>query len=201
MTPAGAALLYLRVSTEEQVANLSLDVQEAECRTLCERRGWAVAEVFREEGVSAKTVDRPQLQRLLAYVGRHQGRVAQVVVLRVDRLSRDREDFYFLRASLRRHGVRLVSVREEIADDSISAMIVETFSVLQAQVDNVIRSNRTRSGMQEAVRRGRWVWVAPIGYRHHADEHGRPAGLEVDPDVAPFVVRAFDGNYIDDLPR
>lgn len=187
-----AAVLYLRVSTEEQVSNLSLDTQEAETRALCERNGWEVAQVFREEGVSAKTLERPAIQRLLGYVGRQRGRISYLVVLRIDRLSRNREDFYLLRHALRRHGVRLVSVREEIADDSISAMIVETFSVLQAQVDNMIRSSRTRTGQAEALRRGRWVWMAPVGYRHAAHVDGRPVGLELDPDQAPLVARAFE---------
>ncbi len=161
-----AAVLYLRVSTEEQVSNLSLDTQEKECRDLCARKGWEVAEVFREEGASAKTLDRREMQRLLAHIGRARGKIGFVVVLRVDRLSRNREDFYLLRHALGRHGVRIVSVREDIADDSINSIIVETFSVLQAQVDNLIRSGRAKAGMREAAKRGRWVWKAPVGYRH-----------------------------------
>lgn len=186
------AYLYLRVSTEEQVSNLSLDTQEAECRALCARNAWPIAEVFREEGASAKTLERSTLQRLLAQLGKAKGKVTHLVVLRVDRLSRDRDDFYVLRAALRRHGVRIVSVREEIADDSISAMIVETFSVLQAQVDNLIRAGRAKTGMTEAARRGRWVWKAPIGYRHAPHRDGRPVGLELDPEQAPHIARAFE---------
>lgn len=144
------AYLYLRVSTEEQVSNLSLDTQEQECRALCERNDWRVAEIFREEGASAKTLERPAMQRMLAQLGRAQAKpatkITHLVVLRVDRLSRDRDDFYLLRHALRRHGVRIVSVREEISDDSISSMIVETFSVLQAQVDNLIRAGRAAKG-------------------------------------------------------
>lgn len=194
---APGAYLYLRVSTDEQVSNLSLDTQERECRELCAREGVAVVDVYREEGVSAKTpLERPQLQRLLAAVGKARGRVDRVVVCRVDRLSRNRRHFHVLVHSLERHGVRLVSVRERISEEgeeSIESVIVETFSILQAQVDNMIRSGRTRAGMSEAARRGRWVWPAPSGYRsapRGAD--GRPTGLELDPDQAPLVRRAFE---------
>lgn len=186
------AALYLRVSTEEQVSNLSLDTQEAECRAYCERRGWRVAHVFREEGASAKTLDRPEIQRLLATVGKAKPRIEHVVILRVDRLSRNREDFYVIRHALGRLKIRIASVREEISDDSISSMIVETFSVLQAQVDNLIRAGRAKTGMTEATRRGRWVWKAPIGYRHAAHQDGRPVGLELDPETAPLVALAFE---------
>lgn len=190
---AGGAILYLRVSTEEQVSNLSLDVQEQACRELCAREGWSVVAAFREEGASAKTLERPRLQQLLAYVGKSPKRVDHVVVYRVDRLSRNREDFYVVRHALRRHGVRLVSASERIAEDSIEAVIVETFSVLQAQIDNIIRSGRSRAGMTEAARRGRWVWQPPIGYRlAPRDGEGRHTGLEPDPDQAPHVRRAFE---------
>lgn len=193
---APGAYLYLRVSTDEQVSNLSLDTQERECRELCAREGVAVVDVFREEGVSAKSLERPQLQRMLAAVGKARGRVDRLVVCRVDRLSRNRRHFHVLAHSLARHGVRLVSARERISEDgeeSIESVIVETFSVLQAQVDNMIRSGRTRAGMTEAARRGRWVWPAPPGYRSAPrGPDGRPTGLELDPEQAPLVRRAFE---------
>jgi DNA invertase Pin-like site-specific DNA recombinase len=42
-----AALIYTRVSTIEQVENLSLDTQERECRAHCRREGLKVDRVFR----------------------------------------------------------------------------------------------------------------------------------------------------------
>lgn len=190
--PAGAAL-YLRVSTEEQVSNLSLDVQEQGCRAACEREGWPVVAVFREEGASAKTLERPELQRLLAAAGRPGSKIGRIVVYRLDRLSRSQQDFYVLRHTLARHGVQLVSASEKIDEQSIEAVIVETFSVLQAQIDNMIRSSRARAGMTEAARRGRWVWQAPVGYRMQPrGVDDRSPGLEPDPERAPFVRRAFE---------
>ena len=48
------AIIYIRVSSDEQIDGTSLDFQEAECRRYCERNGYEVVEVFREEGQSAK---------------------------------------------------------------------------------------------------------------------------------------------------
>src|SRR5271166_4523641 len=56
------AIIYTRVSTGRQVENASLDTQEQVCKDYCARQGWAVLRVFREEGESAKTADRTQLQ-------------------------------------------------------------------------------------------------------------------------------------------
>lgn len=59
------AVLYLRVSTEEQVDNYSLDTQEDICRKEATRRGLKIVETFREEGKSAKNIEgRPALKKL-----------------------------------------------------------------------------------------------------------------------------------------
>ena len=50
------AILYLRVSTEEQVDNFSLSTQEEICRKEAMRQGMKIVKVFREEGKSAKTI-------------------------------------------------------------------------------------------------------------------------------------------------
>ena len=56
------AVIYLRVSTEEQVENYSLETQENICRKEAEKRKLEVAQSFRDEGKSAKTiVGRPAL--------------------------------------------------------------------------------------------------------------------------------------------
>ena len=50
------AVVYTRVSTEEQVANYSLESQEESCRRHAKQNDIEVVKVFREEGASAKTV-------------------------------------------------------------------------------------------------------------------------------------------------
>ena len=61
------AVVYCRVSTKEQVSNLSLRTQQERCVEHCTRNGWYVQQVFRDEGESAKTSDRTQFQRMLAF--------------------------------------------------------------------------------------------------------------------------------------
>ena len=66
------AILYLRVSSEEQVENFSLGTQEEICRREAIRRGYEVVETFKEEGRSAKNIDgRPELLKLLEYCRRN----------------------------------------------------------------------------------------------------------------------------------
>ena len=83
------AVIYIRVSTKEQTENLSLPTQLRACEEYCRREGFEILERFKEEGESAKTADRTELQRLLTYCRTHKGRVHFLVVFNLTRFARD----------------------------------------------------------------------------------------------------------------
>jgi site-specific DNA recombinase len=63
------AIIYTRVSTTDQVdSGASLDNQERACYDWTFRNGIKVLKQFREEGKSAKTLNRPKMQEMLVYV-------------------------------------------------------------------------------------------------------------------------------------
>ncbi|MBN2711511.1 MAG: recombinase family protein [Planctomycetes bacterium] len=62
---------------------------------------------------------------------------------------------------------------------------------LQAQFDNEVRTERCKSGMVEAVKRGCWVWTAPTGFKAGRTRDGQ-ATLYHDPDTAPIVRKIFE---------
>ena len=57
-TTTKAATIYTRVSTLEQVSNLSLTTQLEACRHYCETHGLTVDAEFTDRGESAKTTNR-----------------------------------------------------------------------------------------------------------------------------------------------
>ena len=83
------AVIYVRVSTKEQTENLSLPTQLRACEEYCRRQGYEVLERFHEEGESAKSTDRSQLQNLLTFCRVNKGRVHFVVVFNLTRFARD----------------------------------------------------------------------------------------------------------------
>lgn len=182
------ALVYVRVSTAEQVAGGSLATQEADCRAWAAREGCQVVEVLRDEGESAKTVDRPRLLAALARV--RSGGVDCFVVWKLDRLSRNATDGLAIRAELRRHGCRLVSATEATGDDPVGEMVGAVLLAV-AQFDNAVRGQRARRGMQQAAQAGGWTHRPPIGYR--LDRSGRIPTLRPDPATAPAIAAAFRG--------
>jgi DNA invertase Pin-like site-specific DNA recombinase len=157
------ALIYVRVSTKEQTENLSLPTQLRACEEYCCREGFEVLARFKEEGESAKTTDRTELQNLLKYCRTHKGKVHFVVVYNLTRFAREKYDHFALRAHLKSLGISLRSATEPI-DDTSTGKLMEGVLAAFAQFDNDVRSERTRAGMRAALELGRWTFPAPLGY-------------------------------------
>ncbi len=192
---------YRRVSTVEQVENNSLGLQQRECLEYAQRHGYDVVREFKDEGESAKTADRPGLQDLLVFCSAKKNAVDGVVIHKIDRLSRNADDFSAIRALLRKHNVRLISVTEPISEDAVGKLTQGLLAIV-AEFDNDIRTWRATNGMREAVLQGRYVLRAPVGYR---DTHyGGEKNIEPD-DMAPLVLQAFElvgtGQYTQEEAR
>jgi site-specific DNA recombinase len=196
------AIIYCRVSTAEQTKNLSLTTQRTACRDYCDRLGFHVVEEFVEQGESAKTADRTQLTRLIDYCRKNKGRVSLLVVYNLSRFARERHDHVVLRALLGTFGVTLRSATEPI-DDTAVGMLMEGILASFAQFDNNQKADRTKAGMAAALERGRWVWVAPLGYKN--GPKGGPS-LIPDDERARIIKVAFEslgseGTPVADLLR
>ncbi len=163
------AIIYLRVSSEEQVENFSLETQEEICRKEAKRRGYEVVEVFREEGKSAKTITgRPELLRLLEYCRRNKKNIDAVFIYRLDRLSRQTQDYLAIRKRLTDYGISLISANEPTGN-SPTEKLLETIMASFAQHDNDVRSERTKNGLRARFLSGLCTGKVPIGY---IVEHG-----------------------------
>ena len=75
---------------------------------------WQVLNIFRYEGESAKTANRPQFQQMLGFVTVKKNAVAYVVVHELSRLSRQMEDQVSVLADLKNAGVQLRSFMENV---------------------------------------------------------------------------------------
>jgi site-specific DNA recombinase len=187
---AQRAVIYCRVSTKEQAQNLSLPTQKKVCADYCDRHGFAVDGVFVDAGESAKTTDRPEFQKLLAYCRENRGHVHFVVVYAVNRFARNSFDHALIAALLKKLGVTLRSATEPISDSS-TGKLMENILASFAQFDNDVRSERTIAGMKAAIEGGRWTFHPPLGYVRRLDGTGR-ATIAPDPERAPLVRKAFE---------
>src|SRR4051812_46887950 len=87
------AVIYIRVSTEEQAEDaLNLVNQEKRCRNYCQQKGLTIVESFVDAGASARSSDRPEFQRMLAYCKIQRNKVSYVVVQDLSRFARNNRD-------------------------------------------------------------------------------------------------------------
>ncbi len=180
------AIIYLRVSTEEQVDNYSLATQEDICRKEALRRGYNVVEIFKEEGRSAKSITgRPMLIKMLEYCRKNKKNLSALFVYRLDRLSRQTIDFLAIRKKLSECEISLVSASEPTGN-SPTEKFVETMLAGFAQMDNDVKSERSRNGLRARFLAGIYTGPAPLGYRK---EHGY---IVKDQEMFETVKKAWD---------
>ena len=180
-------IIYVRVSSTEQVENTSLESQERNCREYADREGIDVVAVFIEEGESAKTANRTKFMQAISYCTDKKNKVTHFIVYKLDRFARNQNDHVITQTTLRRHGVALRSVTEPIDETPIGRVMEGVISVF-AEFDNNVRTERSKGGMYEKIKKGIWQWEAPYGYYRPY----KGSNLAKDPLVAPIVALMFE---------
>ena len=184
------AVIYCRVSTTEQVIEgNSLSTQEKLCRDYATKNGYEVVETYIEQGESAKTTLRTELQKMMVFCSNKRNAVGAVIFYKIDRLSRNTDDYCQLRLLFKKYGVEIKSVSEHF-ENNPAGRFMENIMANVAQFDNDIRAERCAGGMRDATRDGRYVWMAPVGY-DNVHVNGK-ATIAQNPITAPLVREAFE---------
>jgi site-specific DNA recombinase len=185
------AAIYVRVSTKEQVdEGNSLKTQLRICREYAAKNGYEIDEnaVFVEEGESAKTAQRTQLQKMFVYCAQKKSQITAIIVYKIDRLSRNTDDYSQIRLLLKKYNIEIKSTSEHF-EDNPAGRFMENMIANVAQFDNDVRAERCSNGMKDAIRDGRYVWMAPIGYSNvQVLEKATIAPNK----MAPMVRKAFE---------
>jgi DNA invertase Pin-like site-specific DNA recombinase len=180
-------IIYCRVSSLEQVDGTSLESQERLCNEYAAREEIAVSGVFIERGESAKTADRTEFVKAIAFCADKKNRINYFIVYKIDRFSRNQTDYAIIKQKLKKYGTEIRSVSEKI-DDTPSGKLMEIMLSGFAEFDNNVRTERSVNGMRERIKKGIWVWPAPLGYYRIA----QGANLTPDPKFAPYIGLAFE---------
>ncbi len=194
---AGNAVIYLRVSSKEQAEKggeaegFSIPAQREGCKRKAASLSAAVIEEFVERGESAKTADRPELQRLLEFVAEHP--VKYVIVHKVDRLARNRADDVAINLALKQAGAELVSVSENI-DQTPSGLLLHGIMSSIAEFYSRNLATEVIKGCMQKAKNGGTPGRAPIGYLNVRQiVNGREARtIEIDPVRGPLMRWAFE---------
>src|SRR5688500_18033917 len=165
--PQATAVIYLRVSTKEQAERggesegFSIPAQREACLRKAQSLGARVVGEFVDRGESARSADRPELQRMLQFIGEQP--VTFAIVHTVDRLARNRVDDVEINVVLRAAGVQLVSCTENI-DETPSGMLLHGIMSSISEFYSLNLATETRKGMRQKARSGGTPGMAPFGY-------------------------------------
>lgn len=183
--------IYTRKSSEdglEQDFN-SLDAQREACEAYIasqRHEGWELLpDHYDDGGISGGHLERPALLRLMQAVDAKQ--VDQIVVYKIDRLTRSLADFAKLVDRLDTAEASFVSVTQSF--NTATSMGRLTLNVLLsfAQFEREVTAERIRDKIAASKRKGLWMGGnVPLGY----EPEGRT--LRINPDEAGVVRKIYD---------
>ena len=192
------AVSYIRVSTREQAQRggseegFSLPAQREANKRKAQSMGALVVKEFADRGESARSANRPELQKMLAYL-KEDGGIDYVIVHKLDRLARNRADDVEINRAFEEAGVRLVSTSENI-DQTPGGMLLHGIMSSIAEFYSRNLANEVIKGMGEKARNGGTLGKAPLGYLNvrARDENGREIRtIALDEERAPLIRLAF----------
>ena len=198
LAPLLTAVTYQRVSTKEQASKggrdegFSIPAQRQANARKAEDLGARIVAEFVDAGESARSADRPDLQRMLEYIATHQ--VNYCIVHKVDRLARNRLDDVEIHRRLVEAGVMLVSATENI-DETPSGMLLHGIMSSIAEFYSKNLATEVTKGLTQKFETGGTPMRAPIGYLNvrKRDGQGREyRTVEIDLERAPLVRWVFE---------
>jgi DNA invertase Pin-like site-specific DNA recombinase len=182
---------YIRVSTEDQAnSGAGLAAQRSAIAAECLRRGWKLARVLEDAGISGKSLaGRQGLHDALQMV--EGGSADALVVAKLDRLSRSLLDFAGLMERSRRRGWSLVALDLGVDTTSPQGELMATVLASFAQFERRLIGVRTKEALAEkrlaGVRLGRPPMLEPSTRRLIVEL--REGGLTLEQIAAELATR------------
>ena len=180
--------IYARVSSEKQDVDLSISAQLKALREYALRCGYVVVKEYIDEAESGRSIDRPGFKQMIATARQKESPFKAILVWKLSRFARNREDSIIYKSLLRKHGIQVISINEPVEDtptgrllEGIIEAIDEFYSANLAQ--DVIR------GMRENAARGYFNGSrAAFGYIRTKVKDGQTARATLEPDLERSVI-------------
>ncbi|USK56527.1 recombinase family protein [Cytobacillus solani] len=156
--------IYIRVSTEEQAKEgYSISAQKQRLKAFCIAQDWPVEGMYVDEGISAKDMNRPDLQRMIKDI--ESGKINCVLVYRLDRLTRSVLDLYRMLEVFEKHDCKFKSATEVYDTTTAMGRMFITIVAALAQWERENTGERISMGLSEKARQGKYpLTFRPFGY-------------------------------------
>lgn len=177
------AVVYARYSSHNQ-GEQSIDGQLAAARAYADARGYTIIHEYVDRAMTGRNDNRFEFQQMLSDCSKKQFQV--IIVWKVDRFGRNREEITFNKYRAKKHGVRVEYVAENLPD-SPEGVILESVLEGMAEYYSLQLSQNIRRGYYENAKKCKYAGGrVPLGYKLDKDRN-----FTVDNETAPIVRRIF----------
>ena len=179
--------IYIRVSTEDQAREgFSLGEQKEKLLQLCSFKDLEVYKVYKDAGISAKDMEhRPQFQEMLQDM--KAGKINYIVAYKLDRITRSVRDLEELISVLEQYNCFLLCDRDDVNTSTANGRFFVRMLTVLSQLEIEIVSERTKFGLNGAIKSGHIPGQRPFGYTKSEDKK-----MIVDNATRPYVEKIFD---------
>ncbi len=179
--------IYVRVSTDDQRDNgYSIDSQLRMIKEYCEKNEYDIVDVYNDAGHSGKDLMRPEMQRLLKDI--KSKKIDKLVAIKVDRLTRNNYDGFWLLNYCEEHDVKIELILEPYDVSTANGEMIFGMNLVFGQRERKEIGARTKRAMEEMALERIHPSKAPYGYiRNKETGH-----LEVEPIEAEVVKEIFE---------
>ena len=185
------AVIYARYSSHAQTEQ-SIEGQLRDNYAWARQQDITVVGEYIDRALSGTKDARPDFQRMIEDAAKRQFQL--VIVWKLDRFARNRYDSAIYKARLKKYGVRVVSVKENITD-SPEGIILEGLLEAMAEYYSANLSQNVKRGMRETIAKGRFCGGhVPYGYKLVDGK------LIEDPKTAPVIRYVFE-QYASGVPK
>ena len=180
------AAVYIRVSTEDQAREgFSLGEQKEKLLQLCAFKGYEVFKVYEDAGISAKDMEhRPAFQEMLQDM--RDGKINYIVAYKLDRVTRSVRDLEELISQLEKYNCYLVCDRDDVNTSTANGRFFVRMLTVLSQLEIEIVSERTKFGLNGAIKSSHLPGPAPLGYKKDGNKK-----TIVDETTKPIIERIF----------
>ncbi len=197
--PPGALLIaYLRDSGHE-TQELSIEQQETELLHWAARHGYTITKIYKDTASGTSTAGRENFHAMMSYMRSAQRKESGLVVWKWNRFARNIDDAQFYRADLRRRGITLYSLNDDIPQGPEGRFFEAAIDWMNQAYIEDLRAD-TRRGLRNLVERyGCVPGTPPRGFKRQpvtisTRRDGQPHIAHKwvpDPELIPLVKRAW----------
>ncbi len=167
------AILYTRVSTDEQNNGYSPADQKDKLIRYCEHQDINVVGLYHDDE-SGKSFNRPEWKKIMAYLKLNKGKVDYIYFLKWDRFSRNAPEAYAELSKLNKLGVEARAMEQPLNLEIPEQKVLLAIYLTTPEVDNDRRALNIFHGIRRARKEGRWMGSRPLGYRNARDQFNKP---------------------------